>query len=137
MPKALPREWYGEGIRNASVQREKVHLDLRSLAAWVAASAVLLCCLLLYVSQGIQVIRCGYELDRLQDRFTVLKAERQRLEVELASLQNLQVVEREAVERLGMVFPRAGQVIVVRSAAPGQPVAAAPSAAARAVAAAR
>jgi hypothetical protein len=42
--------------------------------------------------------------------------------VELASLQELATVQREAVERLGMVFPEAGQVVVVRSGA-GAPVA--------------
>jgi cell division protein FtsL len=75
----------------------------------------------------------GYEIDRLQNRFKSVKAERERLEVELASLQELATVERMAVERLGMVFPEAGQVVVVREGA-GAPVA---QAAPRAVVAAR
>jgi hypothetical protein len=48
------------------------------------------------------------------------------LEVELASLQDLATVQREAVERMGMVFPEAGQVVVVRAGA-GAPVAQAAS----------
>jgi cell division protein FtsL len=83
---------------------------------------VLLGSLLLYVTQGIQVIGMGYEIDRLQNNFRAVKAERERLEVELASLQELATVQREAVERLGMVFPEAGQVVVVRETA-GAPVA--------------
>jgi len=122
MPRALPREWYGGEIRNVGVRREKVHLGRGPLFVWILATLVLLGALLLYVTQGIQVIRMGYEIDRLQNRFLAVKAERERLEVELASLQDLATVQREAVERLGMVFPEAGQVYVVRASA-GAPVA--------------
>ena len=117
MPRALPREWYGGEIRNAGVRREKVRPSRRALAAWATATLVLLGSLLLYVTQGIQVIRMGYEIDRLQNRYREVKAERQRLEVELASVQELATVQREAVERLGMVLPEPGQVVVVRGGA--------------------
>jgi cell division protein FtsL len=117
MPQALPREWYGSEIRNVGVRREKLRLGRGPLLVWFLATLVLLGSLLLYVTQGIQVIRMGYEIDRIQNRFRVVKAERERLEVELASLQELATVQREAVERLGMVFPEAGQVVVVRSGA--------------------
>lgn len=115
MLRALPREWYGgREISNAGVRREKVRIGRGPLVAWVAATLFLLGSLLLYMTQGIQVIRMGYEIDRLQNRFRQVKVERERLEVELASRQDLATVQREAVERLGMVFPEAGQVIVVR-----------------------
>ena len=117
MPRALPREWYGSEIRNVGVRREKLRLGRGPLAVWILATLVLLGSLLLYVTQGIQVIRMGYEIDRLQNRFREVKAERERLEVELASLQDLATVQREAVERLGMVFPAPEQVVVVRSGA--------------------
>jgi cell division protein FtsL len=132
MPRALPREWYGGEIRNLGVRREKVRLGRGPLAAWILATLVLLGSLLLYVTQGIQVIRMGYEIDRLQNRFREVKAERERLEVELASLQDLATVQREAVDRLGMVFPDAGQVVVVRGSA-GAPSARATSGALAAV----
>lgn len=136
MPRALPREWYGEGIRNFGVRRERARLGPRALLAWAAAVAVLLGSLLLYVSQGIQVIRMGYELDRLQDRYRALKGERERLEVELASRLGLQEIAREAVERFGMVFPEPGQIVVVRTAGADRPAAGAGDPARR-VAAAR
>jgi cell division protein FtsL len=123
MPRALPREWYGGEIRNTGVRREKTRLGRRILLAWAAATLLLLGCLLLYVTQGIQVIRMGYEIDRLQNRFREVKAERERLEVELASLQELATVQRVATERFGMVFPEAGQVIVVRDAGAGARIA--------------
>ena len=135
MPRALPREWYGAEIRNSGVRRERLRVGRGPLVVWVLATLVLLGSLLLYVTQGIQVIRMGYEIDRLQNRFKSVKAERERLEVELASLQELATVERMAVERLGMVFPEAGQVVVVREVGPGVPVAARPRS--TAVAAAR
>lgn len=122
MPHALPREWYGSEIRNVGVRREKLHLGRGPLLVWVLAVVVLLGSLLLYVTQGIHVIRMGYEMERLQSGFRTVKAERERLIVELASLQELASVQREAVERLGMVFPEAGQVVVVREGA-GAPIA--------------
>lgn len=122
MLRALPREWCGSEITNGGVRREKSRLGRREMVVWAAATFVLLGSLLLYVTQGIQVIRMGYEIDRIQNRFREVKVERERLEVELASFQDLATVQREAVERLGMVFPDAGQVVVVR-AAPGLPVA--------------
>lgn len=126
MPQALPREWCGSEITNGGVRREKSRLSRGAMIVWALALSVLLGCLLLYVTQGIQVIRMGYEIDRLQNRFRAVKAERERLEVELASLQDLGTVQREAVERLGMVFPEAGQVVVVRASA-GVPTALAAS----------
>jgi cell division protein FtsL len=125
MPRALPREWFGGEIRNAGVRRERPRLGRGTLLAWGAATLLLLGCLLLYVTQGIQVIRMGYEIDRQQNRLRVVKAERERLEVELASLQELATVQRQAVERLGMVFPQAGQVVVVRASGASRPTAAA------------
>ncbi len=122
MPQALPREWCGSEITNGGVHRERSRLNRGALLVWILATAVLLGSLLLYVTQGIQVIRMGYEIDRMQNRFREVKVERERLEVELASLQDLATVQREAVGRLGMVFPGAGQVIVVRASA-GAPVA--------------
>ena len=121
MPRALPREWYGGEIRNVGVRREQTRLGRGPLTVWILATLVLLGSLLLYVTQGIQVIRMGYEIDRLQNRFREVKAERERLEVELASLQDLATVQREAVERLGMVFPAPEQVVVVRSGAGAPP----------------
>ncbi|HWR98162.1 MAG TPA: hypothetical protein VN317_07035 [Candidatus Methanoperedens sp.] len=123
MPRALPREWCGNEIRNTGVLRERPHARRGTVLAWAAATLLLLGSLLLYVTQGIQVIRLGYDIDRLQDRYRAARAERGRLEVELASLQGLATVQREAIERLGMVFPAAGQVIVVRVGAPPVPVA--------------
>lgn len=117
MPQALPREYFGGEIRNDRVLRAHSPLSRGPLTVWICATLVLLGALLLYVTQGIQVIRGGYEIDRLQQRFRSVKAERARLEVELASLQDLATVQREAVERLGMVFPGAGQVVVVRESA--------------------
>ena len=127
MPRALPREWCGSEITNGGVRRERSRLSRSAMIVWGVATSVLLGSLLLYLTQGIQVIRMGYDIDRVQNRFREVKVERERLEVELASLQDLATVQREAVERLGMVFPEAGQVVVVRASA-GVPTAQAGSA---------
>src|SRR3990170_1608895 len=102
MLRALPREWCGSEITNGGVRREKPRLSRGPLAVWILATLFLLGSLLLYITQGIQVIRMGYEMDRLQNRFREVKAEREGLEVELASLQELATVQRAAIERFGM-----------------------------------
>jgi hypothetical protein len=63
----------------------------------------------------VQVIRTGYEIEQLRGRLQSLQAERGRLEVELASLNSLEAVEKLAMNELGMVQPGLEQIVVVRS----------------------
>jgi hypothetical protein len=56
-----------------------------------------------------------------------LQAERGRLEVELASLENLAAVETVAMRDLGMVYPEPGQVVVVQEVKTGKAPSAPPS----------
>jgi cell division protein FtsL len=114
MSHALPREWFGSSIRNDGVKREKERFRLGSIAVYLAAAAVPVAALLFYNLQGVQVIRTGYEIDRLRQQHHVLQAERDRLAVELASLQSLDVVARLAARDLGMVPLAPDRVITVR-----------------------
>jgi cell division protein FtsL len=114
MSHALPREWFGTSIRNDGVRREKERLRFGSIAVYLAAAAVPVAALLFYNLQGVQVIRTGYEIDRLRQQHQVMQAERDRLAVELASLQNLDVVASLAARDLGMVPLAPDQVITVR-----------------------
>ena len=116
MSHALPREWFGSSIRNDGVKREKARFAGRAVFSYFAVTAFMVASLLFYVWQGIQVIRAGYEIDRLQGEYQGLISKREKLEVELASLKNLRLVQRRAVQDLGMVFPEGGQVLVVTGA---------------------
>jgi cell division protein FtsL len=118
MSRVLPREWYGASIRNYTVRRERARFRGRSALGYLGVAAILLLALLLYFWPGIQVISIGYEIDQLQKDYRSLMAEKQLLEVELASLQNLRLVDRVAEEKLGLAFPDPGQVVVVVEPAP-------------------
>ena len=114
MSHALPREWFGTSIRNDGMRREKSRPRLWSIAAYLGAIALPLAGLLFYFWQGVQVIRVGYEIDQLSREYQVLQNERNRLAVELSSLESLGTVEKLAERDLGMVFPSLDQVVVVR-----------------------
>jgi len=114
MSHALPREWFGTSIRNDGMRREKSRPRLWSIAAYLGAIALPLAVLLFYFWQGVQVIRVGYEIDQLSREYQVLQNERNRLAVELSSLESLSTVENLAERDLGMVFPSLDQVVVVR-----------------------
>jgi cell division protein FtsL len=114
MSHALPREWFGASIRNDGVRREKESFRFSSIAVYLVAVAVPVAALLFYILQGVQVIRTGYEIDQLRQQHQALQAERDRLAVELASLQSLDVVARLAARDLGMVPLDPERVITVR-----------------------
>ncbi len=116
MSHALPREWFGGSIRNDSLRREKARLRAGAIIGYVAVVSLAVAALLFYILQGVQVIQAGYEIDQLRSSLQELRTERDRLEVELASLQNLSAVERLAVRDLGMIRPEEGQVTVVQVA---------------------
>ena len=113
MSHALPREWFGSSIRNDGLRREEARLKARTILAYVAGALYLLLVILFYFWQGVQVIRLGYDIDALQGEYQRVSTERDRLEVELASMKNLQLVEQVALEELGMVYPTREQVVVV------------------------
>ena len=114
MSHALPREWFGTSIRNDGMRREKSRLRLWNIVAYLGAIALPLAVLLFYFWQGVQVIRVGYEIDQLSREYQVLQNERNRLAVELSSLESLDTVKKLAERDLGMVFPALEQVVVVR-----------------------
>lgn len=116
MSQALPREWFGASIRNDSLRREKARLRAGAILAYLAIVSLPVAALLFYILQGVQVIRTGYEIDQLRSSLQDLRSERDRLEVELASLRNLAAVEKLATGDLGMTLPGGEQVIVVRTA---------------------
>jgi cell division protein FtsL len=125
MSHALPREWFGTSIRNDGLRREKSRPRIWSIAAYLGAITLPLAALLFFFWQGVQVIRIGYEIDQLSREHQGLQNERNRLTMELSSLESLVTVEKLAERDLGMVFPALDQVVVVRES----PVRAAPAAA--------
>lgn len=114
MSLALPREWFGSSIRNDGLRREKARIRVGAIAAYLLAVAIPVAVLLFYILQGVEVIRTGYDIDELRQSLQSLQTEQDRLEVELASLQTLESLEKLAVRDLGMIHPPPGHVVTVQ-----------------------
>ena len=84
-------------------------LHARGLALWAAALAIGILC----VWQHVYASNLAAEIERLRESREALGAEIGFLEMECVSLSARQRIERYATERLGMRYPRAGEVQVI------------------------
>jgi cell division protein FtsL len=73
--------------------------------------AILVLGLLIYVWQHVQVVRFGYQVERLRAARVTLIQEGKALKVELGRLRSLKRVEEIARSKLGMVNPVPGQIV--------------------------
>ena len=69
--------------------------------------------ILLFVWERVDVVRLGYHIERLKSQRVLLERERDELQVKLSSLTSPERIARAATERLNMVLPEKGQVVVV------------------------
>jgi cell division protein FtsL len=78
--------------------------------------------LLLFVWERVDIVRVGYHIERLKAQKILLQREQDELRVKVSALTAPDRLARIATEKLGMVSPQPGQVIVVRAgdAAPSQ-----------------
>ncbi len=85
---------------------------LESFSA-VGLGILALGCALFYVWLHIWVLRMGYDIERLRETRAALVQEHKALRLELGQLKSLRRVEEIARTRLGMVPPKAGQVVLI------------------------
>jgi cell division protein FtsL len=83
--------------------------------------ALLLGLCLVFVWERVDMVRLGYQIERLKQERVRLERERDELRVKLSALSAPDRIAKIASEKLGMALPQQGQVIMVRSgpAAPG------------------
>ncbi|HEY7675747.1 MAG TPA: cell division protein FtsL [Candidatus Methylomirabilis sp.] len=86
----------------------------RDLLALLATGALVVGVVLSYVFQHIQVVRLGYEVERLRGERAALVEQGKVLTLEVGRLRAVKRVEEVARGELGMVTPAPGQIIVVR-----------------------
>ncbi len=79
----------------------------------VIAFAAITSLVLLFVWERVDIVRIGYHIERLKAQKVVLERERDELRVKLSSLTAPERIARMATEKLGMVQPDKGQVVVV------------------------
>ncbi len=71
--------------------------------------------LLLYVWERNEIVRAGYHIERLKERKVVLQRERDELRVKVSALTAPERIARAAAEKLEMMPPKPGQVVLVRA----------------------
>ncbi len=81
-----------------------------------------LCLVFLFVWERVDIVRVGYQVERLKVEKGVLERERDQLRVKVSTLSAPDRIAKVATERLGMIPPQNGQVIMVQSKAPVAPI---------------
>ena len=82
-----------------------------------------LCLVFGFVWERVDIVRVGYQVERLKSEKVKLERERDQLRVKFSTLSAPDRIAKVATERLGMTPPQNGQVIVVhaRTAEPSSP----------------
>lgn len=68
---------------------------------------------LLFVWERVDIVRIGYHIERLKAQKVLLERERDELQVKLSGLTAPERIARLASDKLGMMQPEKGQVVVV------------------------
>jgi cell division protein FtsL len=89
---------------------------MRTLALFVG-----LCLVFVFVWERVDMVRVGYQIERLKHDKVMLERERDELRVKFSTLSAPDRIAKVASERLGMGLPQQGQVIVVQHRPDGSP----------------
>ena len=81
--------------------------------------------ILLFVWERVDIVRIGYQIERLKRDKVALERERDELRVKLSVVTAPERIARLATDKLGMMQPEKGQVVVVNieSTPPANPIA--------------
>ena len=71
-----------------------------------------------FVWERVDVVRVGYQVERLKTQKVLLERERDQLQVKFSALTAPERIAKVATEKLGLVPPQQGQVLMVRQ--PGE-----------------
>lgn len=74
-----------------------------------------LCLVFVFVWERVDMVRVGYQIERLKRDKVVLERQRDELRVKFSTLSASDRIAKLATEKLGMNVPQQGQIIVVQS----------------------
>jgi cell division protein FtsL len=74
-----------------------------------------LCLVFTFVWERVDMVRVGYQIERLKHDKVMLERERDELRVKVSALSAPDRIAKLASEKLGMALPQQGQVIMVQS----------------------
>jgi cell division protein FtsL len=72
--------------------------------------------LLLFVWERVDIVRVGYRIEQLKTQKIALQREQDELRVKVSALTAPERIARAATEKLGMIPPQPGQVVMVNAA---------------------
>ena len=67
----------------------------------------------MFVWERVDVVRVGYQIERLKTQKVLLERERDQLQVKFSALTAPERIAKVATEKLGLVPPQQGQVLIV------------------------
>ena len=68
---------------------------------------------LLYVWMQIDLLRVGYDIERLEKKKAVLERQHESLRYQWSQLTSPQRIAKEATKKLGLQIPKSGQIVMV------------------------
>ena len=74
-----------------------------------------LCLVFVFVWERVDMVRMGYQIERLKREKTVLERQRDELRVKVSALSAADRIAKLATDKLGMSLPQQGQIIMVHS----------------------
>jgi cell division protein FtsL len=74
-----------------------------------------LCLVFVFVWERVDMVRVGYQIERLKHDKMMLERERNQLRIKFSTLSAPDRIAKVATEKLGMVPPQKGQVIMVQA----------------------
>ena len=74
--------------------------------------------LLLFVWERVDIVRVGYRIEQLKTQKIALQREQDELRVKVSALTAPDRIAKAATEKLGMLPPQSGQVVMVHAADP-------------------
>lgn len=73
-----------------------------------------LCLVFVFVWERVDMVRLGYQVERLKHEKVVLERERDELKVKFSALSSPDRIAKVATEKFGMSLPQPGQVVMVQ-----------------------
>ena len=74
---------------------------------------------LLYVWMQIDLLRVGYDIERLEKKKAVLESQHEALRFQWSQMTSPQRIAKEATSKLGLQIPKSGQIVMVSFDADG------------------
>ncbi len=68
-----------------------------------------------FVWERVDVVRLGYQIERLKTRKVLLERERDQLQVQFSALMSPERIAKVATEKFGLVPAQQGQILIVRA----------------------